>query len=222
MRYTLLIWILLVSISMTYGQEADVEDSKYLEDQVYISLSYDVLLNKPKSISQNGFSGGFSIGFIKDIPLNKKRTVGIAVGFGYAYDAYIQNLKITKNGNTNFETAIDYSSNALRLHFIEVPFELRWRNSTPTRYKFWRAYTGLKLGYLLTGKSKFNDVNGVQKIKDIPELEDFHLGLYLAVGYSTWNIYTYLGLNQMFNNASLDNNTIVMKPFKVGLKFYIL
>ena len=55
-------------------------DLKELEDQLYLSVTYSILNNKPATISQNGFSGGFSMGFIKDIPLNEQRNIGLAIG----------------------------------------------------------------------------------------------------------------------------------------------
>ena len=222
MRCIFLFLFALFIVPVSYGQDGEVEDTDYLEDQIYISLSYDILLKKPESISQNGFSGGFSIGFIRDIPLNERRNFGVAVGLGYAYDAFIQNMKISKEESTLFEAVSDYNSNSLRLHYLELPFEIRWRNSSPSKYKFWRAYAGLKLGYLVTGKSKFSDSNGAVLLDEIPELETFQVGLYLAAGYSTWNIYVYSGLKELFSDADLNENPINMKPFKIGLKFYIL
>jgi hypothetical protein len=216
-------WILICSLGL-YGQSENEVDTNYLEDQFYVSLSYDLLINKPETITQNGFSGGFSMGFIKDIPLNNNRNVGVAVGLGYGYDAYIQNLKISGDGtsSSSFEMATEYSGNSLKLHFLELPFEVRWRNSSPTRYKFWRAYAGVKLGYLITGKSKFSDVNGIIEMDKIPELEDLHMNLYIAIGYGTWNIYASLGLNDLFNNTQFNGAPLDIRPFKIGLKFYIL
>src|SRR4030065_599486 len=100
-KYWLLFFLL---FSFVKPQAQVINDSiidiKYLEDQLYISLAYNILGNKPATISQNGFSGGFSLGFIKDIPLNARRNIGFGVGVGYAYNVYVQNLKISRENQT--------------------------------------------------------------------------------------------------------------------------
>ena len=100
-KYLLLIFLLFSFVKPQAQVNNDsIIDLKYLEDQLYISLTYTILGNKPATISQNGFSGGFSLGFIKDIPLNERRNVGFGVGVGYAYNVYVQNLKISRENQT--------------------------------------------------------------------------------------------------------------------------
>jgi len=201
----------------------DTIDSRYLEDQIYLSLTYNILFNKPSKIAQNGFSGGFSIGFIKDIPLNEKRNVGLGIGLGYSYNAYIQNLKIFQENNlTLFETAEDFNTNKFITNSVELPLELRWRNSTAQRYKFWRVYGGVKLSYILSSKTTFTDNIETLTTKNISEFEKFQYGLTLATGYSTWNLFFYYGLNSIFQKGQLNGENISIKDFNVGLKFYIM
>ena len=80
-------------------------DSLYREDQFYINISYNSLLNKPQGFSQNKFSPGFAFGFLRDMPLNKKRTFSFALGLGYASSTYNETMYIYKgtdiNGNEN-------------------------------------------------------------------------------------------------------------------------
>jgi hypothetical protein len=200
-----------------------IDSLSYLEDQIYLSLTYNYLRNKPTSISQNGFSSGISVGFIKDIPLNQKNNLGFGLGLGYGYDAYIQNLKISRTNNSLvYELATDFKTNWLRLHSIEIPFEFRWRNSTLEKFKFWRVYTGIKASYIFTSKSKFNDFESIIKVKNIASINKFQYGLTLSAGYSTWNLYIYYGLSPIFNDVSFDNEQLNMKDVKVGLKFYIM
>lgn len=201
----------------------DSIDIKYLEDQIYLSFTYNILINEPNTITQNGFSGGTSIGFIKDIPINKKRTFGFGLGLGYNYDVYIQNLKITKeNQTTLFKIAQDYKINRFRLSRIEIPIELRWRNSTPQKYKFLRVYTGVKFSYLLSSKTKFTDLTETIITKNIPEFNKIQYGLTLAAGYGTWNLYIYYGLNPFFKGAQLNGEPLNLKDLSIGLKFYIM
>lgn len=198
-------------------------DLKYLEDQLYLSLTYTILNNKPATISQNGFSGGFSFGFIKDIPLNEQRNIGFGIGVGYAYNVYVQNLKISgENQTTVFELAEDYKTNRLGFNSIELPIEFRWRTSTAEKYNFWRVYTGMRLAYITTSKSKFTDSDVVLTTKNIPELNKIQYGATIAAGYGNWNLYFYYGLSPLFKDAVFNEKNIDLKDIKIGLKFYIM
>jgi len=200
-----------------------IVDLKYLEDQLYLSLTYSILNNKPAAISQNGFSGGFSMGFIKDIPLNEQRNIGLGIGAGYAYKVYVQNLKISRDNKTTvFELAEDYKTNRLGINAVEMPIELRWRTSTPQKYGFWRVYGGVKFSYLVTSKTKFGDADVLKTTKNIPELNRIQYGVILAAGYSTWNIYCYYGLSPLFKNAVFEEKNLDLKDINIGLKFYIM
>jgi len=222
-KYLIIGIFLLVFMNLEAQINKDTIDSRYLEDQIYLSLTYNILFNKPSKIAQNGFSGGFSIGFIKDIPLNEKRNVGLGIGLGYSYNAYIQNLKIFQENNlTLFETAEDFNTNKFITNSVELPLELRWRNSTAQRYKFWRVYGGVKLSYILSSKTTFTDNIETLTTKNISEFEKFQYGLTLATGYSTWNLFFYYGLNSIFQKGQLNGENISIKDFNVGLKFYIM
>jgi len=223
-QYCLIIFFLLSFVKPQAQVNKDsIIDYKYLEDQLYLSITYSILNNKPATISQNGFSGGFSAGFIKDIPLNEMRNLGVAIGAGYAYNVYVQNLKISKdNQNTLFELAEDYKINRFGISAIEMPIELRWRTSTPQKYSFWRFYGGVKIAYLLEVKTKFKNEDVFIITKNIPELNKIQYGLTLAAGYSTWNIYCYYGLSSLFKNANFIEKNLDLKDINVGLKFYIM
>lgn len=223
-KYCLIFFFLLCFVKPQAQVNNDsIIDLKYLEDQLYLSLTYSILNNKPAAISQNGFSGGFSMGFIKDIPLNEQRNVGLGIGAGYAYKVYVQNLKISRDNQTTvFELAEDYKTNRLGINAIEMPIELRWRTSTPQKYSFWRVYGGVKFSYLVGYKTKFGDADVLKTTKNIPELNRIQYGVILAAGYSTWNIYCYYGLSPLFKNAIFEGKNLDLKDINIGLKFYIM
>lgn len=221
-------WIVIFLLFSFVKPQAQVNndsiiDLKYLEDQLYLSLTYTILGNKPATISQNGFSGGFSLGFIKDFPLNERRNFGFGAGVGYAYHVYVQNLKISReNQTTLFELAEDYKTNRLGINSIEMPIEFRWRTSTATKYTFWRVYGGVKFSYLLNSKTKFSDSEVVLTTKNIPEMNRMQYGATLATGYGNWNLYIYYGLSPLFEYAVLNEQKIDLKDIRIGLKFYIM
>lgn len=203
--------------------ENDTIDTRYLEDQIYLSLTYNILVDKPTTISQNGFSGGVSVGFIKDLPINKQRNFGFGIGVGYAYNAYIQNLKISQTEQiTIFQTAKDFKTNRLTISALEFPIELRWRNSTPQKYKFWRVYGGLKISYIISAKTKFRNSIETLTTKNIAELNRIQYGLILSTGFSTWDLYIYYGMNKFFKEVEFNEEKLILKDFNVGVKFYIM
>lgn len=228
MRFLFVVIALLFCVANSLSQEQKVikVDSLYKEDQFYAGVTYNLLSNKPTKISQSGFSLGFHLGFIKDMPINKRRNLAIGIGLGYSTNSFNQNLLIdNQSGYTNYSALAEsnYSKNKFSQHIIEIPFEFRWRTSTASEYSFWRIYTGFKAGYMMSHSAKYNGDLGSIKLQNIEGFNKFQYGLTLSVGYNTWNLYAYYALNSVFSNKALiDGNQIEMKTVKLGLVFYIL
>jgi len=212
------------------GQESFTKDidSLYREDQFYIGVTYNLLENKPIDLSQSGFSFGFHMGFIRDMPINKNRNMAIGLGLGYSTNSFIQNLLIREDdlGMVSYSILDDtstYSKNKFSTHLIEIPLEFRWRTSTATDYNFWRIYTGFKVGYLISSKTKYTGDLGTLNFSDIDTFNKFQYGLTLSAGYSTWNFYVFYTLNPIFtNDVRLNGSDLNMNTVNMGLIFYIL
>jgi hypothetical protein len=227
MRFYLFLMFFCNFFLAAYSQSNTVVelDSLYREDQIYIGVTYNALINLPSGASQNSFSTGFHLGIIRDFPINKRRNVAIGLGLGYSINTFIQNIRISETSPPNYTIleGIDYSKNNFSQHLLEVPFELRWRTSNPETYKFWRVYTGIKLGYLLASKSVYKGAPGNETYTSLNGLNTWQYGLTLSVGYNTWNGYIYYGLNPIFDSVSSTNGqSIDMSALKIGLIFYIL
>jgi hypothetical protein len=231
MKYILIVLTSFIFLQPSAAQDLlvspSVVDSLYKEDQFYFGITYNLLTNMPKGMSQNGFSSGFHFGFIKDMPINKNRNWAIGLGLGYSANSINQDLLISKDQQGVFSYQLledsQFTKNKFSRHLLEVPFELRWRTSTPESYKFWRIYTGFKLSYLFASSSKHKGASQNSKIITIDDFDKLQYGLTLSVGYNTWNAYLYYGLNPIFNKeALLDGKAIDLKTVKVGLLFYIL
>ncbi|APG60483.1 porin family protein [Christiangramia salexigens] len=202
-------------------------DSLYREDQFYIGFSFNLITKRPPSISQEGFSGGLHLGFIRDMPLNERRNVSLGLGLGWAISSYGQNLFIGKeaNGDTRFlslDNTINYETNRFSTQLIEAPLEFRWRTSTPESYKFWRIYTGVKFGYIYHFRSNYKDANEQVIINDLPELNRFRAGATFTFGYNTFNFQFYYALNPFFDKAVVDESEFGISTLKIGLTFFIL
>ncbi len=228
MKLLLIILFLTVSINLSAQAETDsvAVDPLYLEDQFYLGLTYNFLLNKPQGVTQRNLSYGLMAGFIKDLPLNRRRNMGLGVGIGYSVTSYNSNLLVVESGDGYQYSVMDGSSfkrNKIETHLIEFPLEFRWRNSTAQTFKFWRIYTGLKFAYVLGSRSKFVGDSGKQSFYNT-DTNNFQYGLMLNFGYNTFNIHAYYALNDLFQNGTVTTTgeSIGITPLRIGIIFYIL
>lgn len=202
-----------------------ITDNRYREDQFYIGFTFNLLLDRPTDIKQSGFSGGFHIGFMRDMPINEQRKMAIAAGLGWSANSYGQNLVVDSRGSETEFYPIDggYDTNRLTIYQIEAPIQFRWRNSTPTLYKFWRVYTGLKLGYIHHSKAKFVGDDFELREVNLPEINKIRYGITLSFGYNTYNFHLYYSLNDLIDGKMLNSNENVgLSELKIGFMFYIL
>ncbi|SFU58002.1 Outer membrane protein beta-barrel domain-containing protein [Pustulibacterium marinum] len=235
MKYV--IWFMLIcfplllagqSNSSVEGLQQRYADSTYFEDQIYAGMVYNVLLGKPSGVSQNNFSNGFTVGFIKDIPLNNKRNKALGIGVGYGNNSFYYNIRAYKaNNDIQYEiidSDVSYKRSKLETHAIEIPLEYRWRTSDVTTTKFWRIYTGVKMSYAFSRISKY--ISSTEKIVFTnTDINPWQLSGYLSAGYNTWNVYGSFTFTNIFTEDIKLNDSdepINMGFFNVGLIFYIL
>lgn len=225
------ILILLVSVK-TFSQAVDslpvldrtikVTDPFYREDQFYVGVTHSLLLNKPQGFSPRSISLGTNFGFLRDIPVNKQRTVAIAPGIGFAFYNLRHNMALTDIDPLEFELDDNPKTNVQKLSYIEVPLEIRWRTSKVHSHKFWRIYTGIKYSYLLNATSKYDGAFGKHTLKNANVLSRSNLGVYISAGFNTWNLYAYYGFKPLYNKNTLHVNESHLNMLNVGLMFYIL
>jgi len=231
MKFILLLFIYFISY-FGFSQNNDSDKTElykdYREDQFYASVTYNLLNIKPNDVSQSGFSSGFHFGFIRDMPINDNRDFAFGLGLGVSANSYNHNVRIEKSNNDYLysiidESEVNVSKNKFTTYLVEVPFEIRWRTSTPTDFNFWRIYTGFKVGYLMYNSTKYKSDAGSDNLSNIDDFNKLQYGLTLSAGYGTWNFHVYYGLNSILdNNADLNGESIDVKSLKVGLIFYIL
>ncbi len=203
-------------------------DSLYREDQFYIGFTYNLLSSVPDNVKVRGLSGGIHFGYVRDMPINKKRTIAIGVGLGLAYDQFGQNLVIdqTPNGESTFTVLTDdveFDANRFSMYIIEAPIEFRWRSSSPNTYKFWRVHGGLRVGYAYYYKSTFKQLGNNFNQTNISEFDPVRLAATLSFGYNTFNFYANYSINPFFKEGvTTSGDEVSFKTIKVGLIFYLL
>ena len=211
-----------LNANAAFSQEID--EDLYREDQIYINFYYNSLKNGVEEFKENKFSSSINFGFIRDIPLNKSGKFALGIGLGLGFNSYNNNLKINQiNNNLNFEfleNQREYDKNKFLSSEIQIPLEIRLRNSSINTYKFWRFYAGIKYSRLLSSKYKFDSENIKYYIDDI-QLNQDKIGLTLNIGFNTWNIGLYKAIRPFFDKKN-NNLSSDLEEFKVGLIFYIL
>ncbi len=200
-------------------------DQKYLEDQFYAGVTYNFILNQPDQVNQRNFSYGLQAGFIKDIPLNKERNIGLGVGLGLGLNTYYTNIRAQKEEGVieySIISDLDFKRSKLETHLVEFPIEFRWRNSNPETYSFWRIYTGIKLGYAFDSRSKFVIDNSKDSFRN-DDVQKLQYGLTFNFGYHNFNVHIYYALTPLFEDGILiDDQELGIRPLQIGFIFYIL
>lgn len=231
-------FILLLLLAPLYAQDIPVNegvvkdslppvnDPLYREDQFYTSVAYNLVQGKPSGYTQYALSVNLTAGFLRDIPLNEARNKAIAIGLGYSYNNIKHNLLINRIGDSRsyfVDTEDSFDKNKLVLHYLELPIELRWRNSNSISHKFWRVYAGFKVSYLFADKAQYIFSNTKTTVTGNEDLNKFVYGTYISAGWNTWNLYAYYGLNPIFKSGILsDGENVKLRSFNLGLMFYIL
>ncbi|WP_294819882.1 porin family protein [uncultured Flavobacterium sp.] len=203
-------------------------DPKYREDQFYATISYNLMQGKPVGYSQYSFSTSLSAGFLRDMPINERRNHSVALGLGYSYSNIKHNLVITDaaGGAKNYAIMDEggFDKNKLVLHYLEMPLELRWRNSNALDHRFWRIYAGAKVSMLLYDKAQYEPHSGPgTKVRNNDNMNRFVYSAYLSAGWNTWNFYACYALTPMYKDARMENGEeLKMQSLNLGLIFYIL
>ena len=203
--------------------QSDIGKDFYREDQFYFGSSYFIQTEPIENFKQNGFSGNFQFGFIRDFPLNNNSTKAIGLGLGYERNFFTSNIQpIETNDNIDYRIVISRfleSKNKISFSSFVLPIEYRWRSSSIDQYKFWRIYSGLKIKKnfpLYSNPSYGSEIT-------IDEIEDWTTSIYLNTGYNTWNISLEYDLNPILKNQKTSNGeNLNINFFRLGLVFYIL
>lgn len=232
MKKSILVFFLLFQFLFfsVYAQKSNY----YLEDQIFITATYNLVVNKSDSITQGGFSNGMLIGYVRDIPLNEQRNFGLGLGINYSISHIYQNISIKslEDGSTVFQRmeSNEYIRNKFSVSFIEMPFEIRYRTSTIDKHKFFRAYLGFKVGYRMRAYSKLKTQLTEISYYNQHEFNWWKYGLYLNIGYSSWNFHIDYTLSKIFKDDTFAKPVdpaealipMDMNMLNFGLTFYLI
>ena len=221
-RKKFLLFFLLFFTQLSFTQ-LDISKDFYREDQFYFGSSYFIQTEPIEDFKQNGFSGNFQFGFIRDLPINNNSTKAIGIGLGYERNFFTSNIQpIETNGNIDYRIVVSRfleSKNKISFSSFVIPIEYRWRRSSLNESKFWRIYSGFKI------KKNFPIYSNPSYGSEITinEIENWTTSIYLNSGYNTWNISLEYDLNPILKNKKTSSGeNLNISFFRLGLVFYIL
>ena len=222
MRYYGYILLVLFTVKLQAQQHKD--SLFYREDQFYLDLNLLLQGNAIDDFQQNGFSRSLHLGFLRDIPINKKGNRSIGLGLGYGYQRLVNSLNIEKE-ERSFLFSVPERNRALRniisYHQLQLPIEIRWRTSTSFNHDFWRVYLAYRFSYQFAGKytpffgRPFNIPN---------QINPFQHTLGLSFGYGSWNLrFAHEMVPLIDDKVTLDTGRSPrINPIHIGLIFYFL
>ena len=218
-----LLSITLIFPYLLQSQKADQQSDStfYRDDQIYFGVSLLLLKTNQDNLKMRGLSRHFQFGLMRDIPLIKSGKLSSGLGLGVSFEKFTTNLIPSENGTYSFDLENNMNNTfSVSVKSLEVPFAIRWRNSSNLDYAFWRIYGGIKINwnYQITAKENLNSITINQEINNIVT------NAFVSFGYNTWNFYLSYPLNQVFNSsiANSDYPSITIAPIKVGLIFFVL
>lgn len=209
--------------SVIEAQEKVKDTSVYREDQFYFGISMVFFTSSNTDLHPSGISRHLQWGFIRDIPFTREGQWAAGVGLGMAFNRYTTNFERTINeGGVNYRF-IDNEQNDpffISQSALELPLTLRWRNSTPTDYAFWRVYGGVSLQWFYASNGKLSK----ERFNIKNDLINWGATAHISVGYNTWNFYIGYSLNELFSSNIHDKATtnLDVRPIKIGLIFFVL
>ena len=169
----------------------------YREDQFYFSIYYNSIKNGVDELKENKFSSSLNFGFIRDFPLNKSGKFSLGLGAGLGINSLNNNLRLNENILSFNDNTLEIQKNKYNYSEIQFPLEIRLRNSTIDKYRFWRLYAGLKYSRIMSSKFKFENSSQNYIQKTAPINQD-QLGVTLNVGFNTWNLGIYKSVRPFF------------------------
>jgi len=214
---------LLLFLNQLSFTQSNKSKEDYREDQFFFGSSYFIQTQPIDEFKQNGFSGNFQFGFIRDFPLNDSSTKAIGIGFGYERNFFTSNIQpVESDSNIDYRIVVSRfleSKNKISFSSLVIPLEYRWRRSSIDQYKFWRIYSGFKLKKnfpLYSNPSYGSEIT-------IDDVEDWTTSIYINAGYNTWNISLEYDLNPLLKNKKTTNGeNLNISFFRLGLVFYLL
>jgi hypothetical protein len=179
----------------------------------------DFWMKWPAGMNVRAINQGGSGFIMYNVPFGKS-PVTFSIGAGISCHNLFSNTTINDIHAdtitfTPIPDSIDYKKSKLGLTYLDFPIELRFVTKDKIRFS-----VGVKLGYLLDGKTKYkgDDADGYQstvKYRKVEHLDKFQFGPTIRFGYDWFQVSAYYSVTQIFEKGLGPD----LYPFSVGFTF---
>lgn len=209
--------LLLLSVVLSAKSQNPEEKPKSFkkpkrQDQILLSFhGSQILRREGQQVKNKWYSYGVNFQLMWDQPI-KRTPIALAAGLGLSNNNYFIDRRINRgpDNNTYFTAFTDpFKRYKFSTTHIEVPVELRFRVH-PHRRSTFKANLGFRVGYLLSGKTKYVGEGfnyGVYtdrvKIKEynIPGINQLNYGVYVRLSYDRYGITMGYQLSEVFRSG---------------------
>ncbi|HLT06270.1 MAG TPA: porin family protein [Cyclobacteriaceae bacterium] len=222
-RIILIIFTVLLSLNL-HAQEAEkpgINGRPNIKGDLFFDVGFNVLNNRPEDLN-TGFFASKTANFYYQYPIHLGENSGITfnpgIGLGMDKLAFSRDSTLVTNpaigaGSSQFvgvETLygqnLTINTNKLALNYIDIPLEFRYHANKTNYDKGFRFALGGKVGVLYNAHTKVEvtDANGLtRKIKTSQDFgsSPVRYGIYARVGLPGFNLWSYYGLNKVFENG---------------------
>ncbi|MDO9511303.1 MAG: outer membrane beta-barrel protein [Bacteroidales bacterium] len=216
MKKSILVFFLMIMTSGVFAQQ--LEPGAFRKFSLQFDLFTDIWQKAPAELNASAFNRGINIYGLMNNRIGESRfdfSYGGSIGI---HNLYGDALPEDQNGKTVFvtiDTALSYSKAKIVLTYFDFPLEIRYRSKGA-----FRAYAGIKLGFLLQAHSKYTgddpDGRGYEvtiKRDDIRYLNLWRYVVYARAGYKWINVFGSMNLNPVFKDGQGPD----MYPISVGI-----
>lgn len=236
MRRLLCLLLFITSITILSAQSNKLLNNKILrkfrtsfetekKNRVLISLTHDNLFHKETNgFKTKWFSRGVSFAMMGDLDI-KNSQFSLALGVGYSFSTFYHNAKLEEQSTgvviakvLNSKEAEIIKRSKLGIHYIDIPFELRYQSIPNKKNKSFQFAVGAKWSIKAGASTKEvrKDADGKFqhfKVSNYRDVQAFRFGPTFRIGYGS------LGLNAFYNAIPLfkKDRGPKMNAFSIGL-----
>lgn len=182
-------------------------------------------------ITQNNFHGedlpffndqpslGVNVALMHQKILSKGNTFSLAIGLGYSHFNYKSFKGVKSNlqdGYTNFYNDSINDWNKLKMNYIKIPFEMRFRTKG---YKHFKVIMGAEIAYALNtvhvAKRREPEMVSIYKQYTFADSHPWRLGATFRVGFRNVALFGAYYFTPVFTNSE----SVQIYPFSLGITF---
>jgi Outer membrane protein beta-barrel domain len=199
-------------------------------DHFMIEFSYDNWVGKTDSMNTSGFSRGFAMYFMYDLPFKSDPHFSVGAGIGInASNIFFDKTEVLVADPGNQTLAFPNTANTdhfkkykLVITNLEVPLELRYAFNPENTNKSWKIALGFKAGFMLSAYTKGKDLENqagqvINSYIEKKSSKDFFNGGRVVgtarVNYGWIGVFGQLQLTPLIKNGAGPT----INPYSIGL-----